>query len=147
MSYVQSDYSIHPTIEELDADMQDMSDSLLVRYAEVLDFTQVGSKSWEVMPLAQRKALRANNELASRQNKKELAEKKAAEEKRIQAQQDAQIEAKIVAFKQQARGAWIGDQASFDAAWPTLLKQWQIDQVNATLDRTKAEVRARMVGF
>jgi hypothetical protein len=45
------------------------------------------------------------------------------------------------------RGAWIGDQKSFDAAWPDLLRQWQIDNARAQMDAAQAAVRARMTGF
>jgi hypothetical protein len=140
-------YQIEPTIQQVDAEVRDCSHSLLERWATAFDPSQIGAKSWEVLDLQQRRAMRAQNELARRKGEKERAEKKAAEEKRSEEQQNALVEAKIAAFRQQARGAWIGDQASFDRAWPRLMEEWQIDQVRATMDRNMAEVRGRVGGF
>ena len=140
-------YAIHPTVEEVDQDLADASISLLERYSRDLDTTQLQHRSWEVLPLDQRKAIRAQNELAKRQNAKARASAKAAEDARVEAAQQARIDAQIAAYKAQARGAWIGDQASFDAAWPDLLRQWQIDQARAAMEADKAAVRARMTGF
>lgn len=147
MTYEQFKASQGPTIQEIDSDLADVSDVTLERYAREFDPAQIGSKSWEALPIEQRKAMRANNELARRQHEKERADAKAADDARIEEQQNAANQARIADYKARARGAWIGDQKSFDSAWPTLLQQWQIDQVNATLDRTKAEVRARMMDF
>jgi hypothetical protein len=140
----KSVFDTGPTIQEVDQELQDLSEATLERYAAALDSSAIGSKRWEYMDLDQRKAMRAQNELARRQNVKARADAKAAQEAKFEAQQNAANQAKIDDYRKQARGAWIGDSASFDAAWPRLLEQWQIDQVNATMDRTMAEVRARM---
>jgi hypothetical protein len=66
------------------------------------------------------------HELAHRQREKERAAAQSAEDARVEAQQTAQIEAKIAAYKAQVRGAWVGDQASFDAAWPAILQQCKL---------------------
>jgi hypothetical protein len=149
MSYgtQQSGYSITPTIAEVDHDLADVADSTLERYSRDLDTTQFQHRTWEALPLAQRKAIRAQNELAKRQNAKERADKQAAEDARADAQQQERIDALIADYKARARGAWIGDQASFDSAWPDLLRQWQIDQARATMDQGMAAARAHLSGF
>jgi hypothetical protein len=70
---------------------------------------------------------RAGNELAKRQYAKERAEKQAVEDARIEAQQQARIDAEIAAFKKRARGAFPGNDAQFEAAWPRILEDHQVE--------------------
>jgi hypothetical protein len=149
MSYgtQQSGYSITPTIADVDADLANVSMATLERYSQDLDTTQFQHRTWEALPLDQRKAIRAQNELAKRQNAKERADSRAAEDKRIEAQQQERIDALIADYKARAFAGWIGDQKSFDSAWPDLLRQWQIDQARATMDQGMAAARAHLSGF
>jgi hypothetical protein len=143
----KSAYDPGPTPTDIDADLADASISLLERYAAQLDTAAFQARSWEALPLDQRKAIRAGNELAKRQNAKARAAAKAAEDARVEAAQQARIDAQIADYKTKARAAWLGDQASFDSAWPDILRQWQIDQARATMDAAHAAVRARLTGF
>lgn len=59
-------------------------------------------------------------------NVTELEQRDAA----AQAERTAQVRAD---FKQQARDAFFGTDAEFEAAWPDLLRKWQIDQAVARL--------------
>jgi hypothetical protein len=133
-----------PSIEDIDRDLRDVSDATLARYVRDLDWAQIGSKHWEALPLEQRKAMRANNELAKRQRQQEQAAAKAAEDARVEAAHSARMQAEIEAYKQQVRGAWIGDQASFDAAFPKMLEQWQIDRARAATEANIDRIRARI---
>ena len=136
-----------PTIQDIDQELRAESDAMLNHYAKALDTAQIQAKPWEAMPIVQRRALRAGNELARRQHEKEVADKRKADDARAEAQHTALVEAKIATYKAQIRGVWVGDQASFDAAWPAMLQQWQIDQARATMDASTAAVRQRLSGF
>jgi phage protein D len=50
------------------------------------------------------------------------------------AAQQARVEAEIDVFKQQARRAFPGTVAEFEAQWPEILKQWQQQQTLAALN-------------
>src|SRR5215207_2472078 len=77
----RTEYSISPTIAEVDQDLADVSMDTLERYSRDLDTTQFQHRTWEVLPLDRRKAIRAQNELAKRKHSKERTDKQAAEEK------------------------------------------------------------------
>jgi hypothetical protein len=137
-------YSIHPTPAELDADLADMTDAQVQRYARDLDTAQFQNRTWEVLPVEQRKAIRAANELAKRQHAKERADRQAAEDARVEAQHNARVEAEIAAFEAQARGAFPGTAEQWAAAWPRIREDWQIKQAQERMDANQAAIRARM---
>jgi hypothetical protein len=143
----KSGFDPGPTPADIDADLADVSIATLERYARDLDLAQFQAKPWEALPIEQRKAIRAGNELAKRQHAKERADRQAAEDARGEAQQQARIDAKIADYRAQMRGAFPGNDAQFDAAWPRILEQWQIDQARAQLDATMAQHRARLTDF
>jgi hypothetical protein len=143
----KSGYDPGPTPADIDKELADASVSLLERYAAELDTAKLQAKPWEALPYEQRRAMRAGNELAKRRNQEERAKQQAAEEARVSAYHQGRIDAAIADYKARARAAWIGDQASFDSAWPTMLQQWQIDQARAQMDASTAAARARMSGF
>jgi hypothetical protein len=80
-------YSIEPTIAQVDDEVRDLADVTLERWATVFDPAQIGAKSWEVLPIEQRRAMRASNELARRENEKKRSDAKAAEDKQAEAAQ------------------------------------------------------------
>jgi hypothetical protein len=55
-----------PTVEEIDRELRDVSESTLERYAENLDVRVVKRSPWEYLPDDQRRGLRANHERARR---------------------------------------------------------------------------------
>jgi hypothetical protein len=136
-----------PTPDEVEREIEDWSDAALERLAAKVDYQLISGKSWEGMPHEQRQAMRASNLLAKRERQRKQDAAKAAEDARLEAQHAAANQAKIDAYRQQVRGAWIGDDTSFEAAWPTLLQQWRIDQARAAVDSTLAAVRARVMEF
>lgn len=61
-----------------------------------------------------------------------IARDLAAEQARTEARESermAQVQAAIDEYQARARASWPGDAKSFDAAWPDLLRRWQLDQV------------------
>ncbi len=67
-----------------------------------------------------------------------LAEQQAqadAELQRVEERRRALVQAAQEAYKRLARSQWPGTQAQFDAAWPELLRDWQMRQ---TTDATAA---------
>jgi hypothetical protein len=134
-----------PTPEQVEQELEDWSDAALERLAAKVDYAIIGRTHWEGLEHEQRQAMRAGNLLAKRKRDKQRAEAKAADDAKVQARIDAENTAKIDAYRQQVRGAWIGDDTSFDEAWPTLLQQWRIDQARAAVNSTLASVRARMM--
>jgi hypothetical protein len=85
--------------------------------------------------------LRAGNELAKRTYAKERAEKQAAEDARIEAQQ-ARIDAEIAAFKKRARGAFPGNDAQFEAAWPRILEDHRRSRLAAHAPKARPRKQA-----
>lgn len=135
------------SIEEIDRELRELADSTLERYARNLDMAFVSGLQMEHWPVAQRDAMRAQNELARRERVKRQEEEKAAEEAKVQARIDAENQAKIDAYRQQVEARWVGTRESFLEAWPELLRQWQIDQARAGVSGQYDAVRARVKGF
>ncbi len=140
-------YQPDPTVEQLDQDLRGLSDSLLARYAEALDPSQMQTKSWALLPIEQRRAMRAGNEVSRRQNEAQREAAKAADDARIRARMDAAHQARIDAYQAQVRGAWIGDDTSFDAAWPRILEDFRIDQARSAIDANTMRLRAKLLDF
>ena len=55
-----------PTVEDIDRELRDVSESTLERYAQNLDAKLVKRTRWEYLPDDQRRGLRANHERARR---------------------------------------------------------------------------------
>lgn len=142
MAHFETEYSITPTIEAVDRDCADMTVAQLERHASMHDVERL--LPWERLSEAQRTAQRAGNEFAKRQHAAARNAAKADADARFDAARTAAHQVTIEGYRQQVRGAWVGDQASFDAAWPALLQRWQIAQVSATLARTTETARARL---
>lgn len=140
----RTEYSISPTVQDIDADLADMTEAQLERHHSYFDPTEIGTKRWEATSVEQRLAVRAGNELARRKHAAERKAVKAADDARIEAQHNAANQVKIDAYRQQVRAGWVGDSASFDVAFPEMLRQWQIDQARAKMDATLNYHRARM---
>jgi hypothetical protein len=65
-----------PSVEDIDRDLADVAIVTLERYARELDPEQIKAKRWEYLPVEQRRALRAGNELAKRNYARERADRK-----------------------------------------------------------------------
>ncbi len=63
-----------------------------------------------------------------------LATKRQAQAAAAEAQCQERIAQEIDTYKQTARSAFMGTAADFEAAWPEILKQWQIRQSLAALE-------------
>jgi hypothetical protein len=133
-------YSKEPSIEQVDKDLRELSDAQIDRLAADVDYSAVGSRPWENLTTADRRAWRTGEEQARRRNAAERKAKEAEQEKQNQAREQARHNAQIAEYKELARGAWIGDQASFDLAWPELLRRWQIAQVEQATDSNRARI-------
>jgi hypothetical protein len=80
-----------------------------------------------------------------------VAEREAAERKAEQERERALVErerARIAAeqdrCRQQARAAWIGDDASFEAAWPRIWSEYQRDQAQRAIEAGRASIGVRL---
>lgn len=129
-----------PTPQAIDRELQDDDDAQLRIYARAAE--EAAGKSWYSLTDGQRYGLRARNELARREQAAALAAKQQAEQDRVTARRDAEAAEAIEMFKRQARNGWIGDQASFDRAWPRLLEKWQVEHVLTHADDALASKRA-----
>jgi hypothetical protein len=137
-------YSIEPTVQEVDRELSKLSDTQIDRLAAEVDYRVIGGRSWETLTTDDRRAWRAGEEQARRRNVAERKAKAAAQQKLLDEQEQARVDALIAAYKEQARGAWIGDDASFDRAWPKMLEQWQIETAQRAMTEQYAAVRARI---
>jgi hypothetical protein len=59
-------FDLGPTVEDIDRELRDVSESTLERYAENLDVRIVKRSRWEFLSDDQRRGLRANHERARR---------------------------------------------------------------------------------
>jgi len=84
--------------------------------------------AWERLTTDQRFTARAANEQARRANKARRDAVASAQEQERQQRDAARIAAQIAAYKAQVRGRWVGTDAQFNAAWPEMLRRWQIEQ-------------------
>jgi hypothetical protein len=76
-----------------------------------------------------------------------LAERKAekdAEDAKHQARRDAAALATQESYKRTAAATFPGTQAQFDAAWPELLRAWQIRNTATDMDALIAQKKAEM---
>jgi multidrug efflux pump subunit AcrA (membrane-fusion protein) len=137
----ESAFDPGPTIQDIDRDLADVLIATLERHAAALDTSQIQNKPWEALPLAQRKAMRAANELAKRQNQKEREDARAAEDAKAEARQQQRLDAQIADYKARARGAFPGTDAQFEAAWPRILEDYQLEHMRQHM------AVARMVDF
>jgi hypothetical protein len=137
-------YDPKPTIEEVDRNLRDVAEITLERYARDFDPAQLGGRSWAALPLEERRGMRAANELARRQNAAKRQAAKDEEQQRIDAQHQALIDAEIDAYKRGARMGWKGTEAQFEAAWPDMLRAWQISESQRAAAEQHAAVRARI---
>lgn len=76
----------------------------------------------------------ATNEVAKAQHQQERATRQANERAAMQARNDA----RITEYRNQCRLQWVGDDASFESAWPELLQRWQMAQLRNPLDAKRA---------
>jgi hypothetical protein len=137
-------YSIEPTREVVDRELRALSDAQIDRLAAEVDYGAVGARTWETLTTDDRRAWRAGEEQARRRNVAERAAKAAAQQKILDEQEQARVDVLIADYKRAARGAWIGDDASFDRAWPKMLEQWQIETAQQVMAEQHAAVRARI---
>lgn len=135
-----------PTIQEIDADLRELSDTALDRLAASFTAPADSRLHFDAWPDEARRALRAGNEQARRQHQAKLraeeAEKDAALSARLQQRNQAQIES----YRNQVRGRWIGDDASFDKAWPEMLQRYLIEQATGGVNDDRA-LRATARGW
>jgi hypothetical protein len=59
-------FDLGPTVEDIDRELRNLSESTLERYADNLDVRVVKRSPWEYLPDDQRRGLRANHERARR---------------------------------------------------------------------------------
>ncbi len=84
------------------------------------------------------------NAEARERRQAELKAEKEAEAAKHQARRDAEVLAAQDAYKRTARATFPGTQAQFNAAWPDLLKAWQIRNTASGLDEAAERKRAGM---
>lgn len=137
------------TIEQIDADLRDLSDSTVEHIAARLDTASMGSLSFESWHPDQRRATRARNELARRQYERERQAQRDAEAAKVQARQDADAAAAKASFRARAWAAFSGQggtQAEFEQAfeglWVAHLQQQTLGSLNN--DAVHEYHRARM---
>ncbi|HEY3228202.1 MAG TPA: hypothetical protein VGJ87_03220 [Roseiflexaceae bacterium] len=136
----------HPTIQEVDRDLRDVTESTLERYARDLDMAQIRAHRWEVLPDDQRRAMRAENELARRKNEARRQAAAAEYQRQIDARDQARVDAAIADYRGRMRLAFRGTDAQFEAAWPRILEDWQIEAARQALDANEQRIRARISG-
>lgn len=135
------------TIADVDQKLAHESLTMLQVYADDLDQATVISTRWEALPDAQRFALRARNELSRRAAAKERATAKTDEAQRIAAEHAALAEVQIADLRAEMARVFPGTAAQFDAAFPEMLKQWQIDTARAAVGAALEQKRAELEGF
>jgi hypothetical protein len=64
-----------------------------------------------------------------------------------QARRDAEVLAAQEAYKRTARATFPGTQAQFDAAWPALLQQWQLRNTVTDTEAVVAEKRRQYAEY
>ena len=136
-------YNTEPTVQAVDEELRSESDSVLESYARKFDTALIAGKKWETIPEGQRYAMRASNMLIGRQREAERVEVERKKDAARQARQDEANEVKINAYRHQARAAWIGDDKSFDDAWPRLLQDWQVENVRTATSSNYERLLAR----
>jgi hypothetical protein len=136
----------HPTIQEVDAELRGLSDRAVADYARDADLAQIGAHRWEVLPVEQRRAQRAENELARRHNEAKRQAAEAEHQREIDARDQARVDAAIADYRGRMRLAFRGTDAQFEAAWPLILEDWQIETARQSLDANEQRVRARLSG-
>lgn len=134
------------TVEQVDREVREMSDSLVKLYAADVD-PQIATRPWEALPDTQRRAVRARNEIARRKRAAEQATEQAAERQRVEQRDQAAANQAIDAYKREMRAGFPGDDAAFVRAWPRILEQWQIEQAQQRRGAVYAEKRAMLKGM
>ncbi len=75
-----------------------------------------------------------------------LAAERQARADAAEARHQERIAQQIDTYKQTARSAFMGTAADFEAAWPEILKQWQIKQSLDALETTQETTRSAIRG-
>lgn len=137
-------YSLDPRIADVDREMRELSDWEIERLAAQADHSALGSRPWENWTTAERRAIRAANELPRRQRAAKLAAEEAERSQKIEAVNQARINERIATYKSQLRAGFPGDDAAFEQAWPRMLEDWQIREAQQQREAALNAVRARV---
>lgn len=86
---------------------------------------------------------RERNEQARQRHLAALEEERKQQRAKVEARLNQEAEAAIASYKLQARTAFPGTGAQFDAAWPEILRRWQIAQVESGQNDIIARKRAQ----
>lgn len=119
LAAAHSDVTRAETAEGIDADLRALDGDTLDALA---DYGHRPNMSWEALTLAERKALRARNELARRQR---LGAREQAARERDDARQREQVAAAQEEARRLLRAGFAGTDAEFAAAWPGLWARYR----------------------
>src|SRR5574340_851779 len=89
---------------------------------------------------AEQAQLDAQNARARAERGAKLADDKNAREQATQKELRRVQSEKIEAYRQQMLAAWTGTPAEFEAAWPHILQEWQIEQAKSALAARRADI-------
>jgi hypothetical protein len=135
------------TNEEIDAELRELADSTLARYAGELDLAFTSGLSYESWPAEQRRAMRAQNEVYRRQHERSRQQEKAAEEARIQGLHDAEATAYKESFKARAEAAFPGTKAEFERQWDAIWAEHQRQETLSRLNDNLLERKRAQMSF
>lgn len=135
--------------DKIDRELADMPDYRLERLEKDFDPSKIAGRDLAKIEHDLQLQVRAGNELAKR--RRDAARKQEqAEDERKHAEREAQrVEAVKAEYRKQARAAFPGNDAEFEAAWPDMWRQYQVEQTRQSIANARAGVLAsgRYQGF
>jgi D-tyrosyl-tRNA(Tyr) deacylase len=120
------------------------------RYNELERAQRYGERPRDAAQLEHARVLAENAQRNAETRERVLAERqaeKAADAAKHQARRDTEVLAAQEAYKQTARVTFPGTPAQFDAAWPELLRAWQIRKTATDMDALVERKRQQMAGM
>lgn len=140
---IPRNYEPHPTMEEVDRELREVTDDAVEGHVSVLNRQLTTGTRWEYLPLAQRRALRAENELYRRQRLAGQQGQAQTEQQAREAEREQLNQRRIDAYKAQLQGVFIGTSEDFERAWPDELRAWQMREARSALDANRARLLAQ----
>ena len=129
---------LHLILVDIDKELAELSDADVQRLADSFDASKTGGKRMEAWPEALQRQCRAGNELAKRAHQARLRAAEAEKDAALSAQLQQRNQAQIDSYRNQVRGRWLGDDASFDRAWPDMLQRYLIEQATGGVNDDRA---------
>lgn len=120
------------------------------RYNELERAQRYGERPRDAAQLEHARVLAEYAQRNAETRERVLAERKAEAEKEAAKHQSRRDAAVLVAqneYKAVARATFPGTAQQFDAAWPELLKQWQIRNTAVDMDALVERKRQQMAGM